>query len=489
MSMRARNKITYKAVAALFALVCLFSLLVSGGGVTVVHAATSTTAEYSTVLDDLKKDNSFNIGDYPANTKDTSINLIQIAESKDGELFLYVYQPSANAYGTTLTSIRMSTSYEGGVWSDYALTRVDSSGTLAKYKVENFTVSEKSTRYYNITAIHRKYNKLIDGGTVTGDHDTEIAYEVAQCWTVVTVNNSVIYSMEYADVVEISKPVFGTVRYKDGQGWLHSYAVDAHFIAFSVTNWSVDSLLEADVEFKEATKKNGTWSNNTGEATPNKVTVTYEEYGGTTGAHSFNSQRRTWDRIQTGANFAATCEPLDDGVRSEVRKYDWVLCYYETDYENYTGGTFGFINQVGAWLNLNNESTCTIVSDVTIMRLKFVSEGETYNLGVVSNKGGTSEIKGDDSSTFWEDVKDTVWDKIKSWFSSVPWWAWIIIAFAAVIVGVALLCYFVPAAANIVLSILKGIGKFLLSALNGLLWLISAPFKGIAALVRKIRGG
>lgn len=473
-----------KILSVFVALLVLFSLLFATGYRASVTAFAEAT-KYSSVLEDLKKDKSFNVEDYPAKGRDTSISLIQIAESNNGELFIYVYQPSAIAYGMQLTTIRMSTSYDGDVWADYDLTRLDSSGTLAKYKVENFTVSEKSTRYYNITALHRKYNKLMDGGTVTGNHDSEVAVEVAQCWTVVTVGNTVTYSMEYADVVEISKPVFGTVRYKDGQGWLHSYAIDAHFIAFSVTNWSVDQLLEADVAFKEATKKSGVWTNSTGEATPNKVTVSYMEYGGTTGAHSFNSKKRTWDRIQTGANFAATCETLNDDVKAEVRKYDWVLCYYETPYENYTGGTFGFVNTVGSFFGANNTSTCTIVSDVTILRLKFVSDGETYNLGVVSNKSGTSEIKGDDSSSFWSDVKNTVWDKIKSWFRSVPWWAWIIIGVVAIVVALFLLCHFVPSAAHIVLSILKGIGKFLLSALNGLCWLIAAPFRGIAALIRR----
>ena len=49
---------------------------------------------YSGVLDDLQKDDSFDESHYPAIADDYSLKLIQIAESVDGELFLYVYQPS-----------------------------------------------------------------------------------------------------------------------------------------------------------------------------------------------------------------------------------------------------------------------------------------------------------------------------------------------------------------------------------------------------------
>ena len=51
-------------------------------------------ASYSDVLDDLSKDESFSTTNYPFDSDDYSLSLIQIAESEDGELFVYVYQPS-----------------------------------------------------------------------------------------------------------------------------------------------------------------------------------------------------------------------------------------------------------------------------------------------------------------------------------------------------------------------------------------------------------
>ena len=49
---------------------------------------------YTNVMEDLEKDNSFKLEDYPAVEDDYSLQVIQIAESVNGELFVYVYQPS-----------------------------------------------------------------------------------------------------------------------------------------------------------------------------------------------------------------------------------------------------------------------------------------------------------------------------------------------------------------------------------------------------------
>ena len=57
--------------------------------------ARAESIEYSEVLDDLKKDASFQESNYPERPTDYSLNIIQIAESVNKELFVYVYQPSA----------------------------------------------------------------------------------------------------------------------------------------------------------------------------------------------------------------------------------------------------------------------------------------------------------------------------------------------------------------------------------------------------------
>ena len=63
---------------------------------------------YSEVLDDLKKDSSFHASNYPENKTDYSLNVIQIAESVNKELFVYVYQPSGQNKKLTASSINIS---------------------------------------------------------------------------------------------------------------------------------------------------------------------------------------------------------------------------------------------------------------------------------------------------------------------------------------------------------------------------------------------
>ena len=92
----------------------LIALLISVSGEAILSAfslqVSAETREYSDVLDDLSKDASFNPDNYPAIADDYSLKVIQIAEGSDGELFVYVYQPSGVKGKLRATSINISTS-------------------------------------------------------------------------------------------------------------------------------------------------------------------------------------------------------------------------------------------------------------------------------------------------------------------------------------------------------------------------------------------
>ena len=82
---------------------------------------------------------------------------------------------------------------------------------------------------------------------------------------------------------------------------------------------------------------------------------------------------------------------------------------------------------------------------------------------------------------------DTLWDKFILWLinflSKLPWWAWVILIFIAAGIVIGILSIFFPALRIIFKIIGKGI-----SAVFKVLWLIiSAPFRGIAALVKRGR--
>ncbi len=82
---------------------------------------------------------------------------------------------------------------------------------------------------------------------------------------------------------------------------------------------------------------------------------------------------------------------------------------------------------------------------------------------------------------------DTLWDKFILWLinflSKLPWWAWVILILIAASIVVGVLCIFFPP----LRAIFKVIGKGI-SAVFKVLWLIiSAPFRGIAALANGIQ--
>ena len=72
-------------------LLALIAYLGMGVPRTLVYA--NEQISYTNVMEDLEKDNSFKLEDYPAVEDDYSLQVIQIAESVNGELFVYVYQP------------------------------------------------------------------------------------------------------------------------------------------------------------------------------------------------------------------------------------------------------------------------------------------------------------------------------------------------------------------------------------------------------------
>ena len=65
--------------------------------------------EYTDVMTDLSTDDTFSPDEYKQNPLGLTLDVIQIAESSDKELFVYVYNPSAATKPLTATSVRLST--------------------------------------------------------------------------------------------------------------------------------------------------------------------------------------------------------------------------------------------------------------------------------------------------------------------------------------------------------------------------------------------
>ncbi|MCM1440628.1 MAG: hypothetical protein NC131_15735, partial [Roseburia sp.] len=126
---------------------------------------------YSDVLKDLGKDKDFDVTAYPKQELDYSLKLIQLAESVSGELFVYVYNPSADRVAS---EIRFSTGInDNKAYKDYALKQLSAAETLSKYIVEDFAVLPDALRYYDVSQLARAWDTAIDP---MPDDDNTVSY-------------------------------------------------------------------------------------------------------------------------------------------------------------------------------------------------------------------------------------------------------------------------------------------------------------------------
>ena len=448
-------------------LVSIFLAFVLGVCAVITTAAQisiATRAEsitYSEVLDDLKKDKSFNSSNYPLKTDDYSLQIIQLAESVNKELFVYVYQPSGKAKDFEASSINISTTINDNIsYLNYKLEVLNSSGVFYKYKVVGLTVKDESVRYYAISSIYRPFDESIDKQASGGNTVTEVNYAVNKQYAFGTINGKSYVSCVDIETIVITDKFVGFVRYKDGFKF-YVGACDSHFVAFN-TDKPIDKLLEADVYY---TTQEYSWgfasgageSETFGDKADKYAYLKYTDKVEHTGDGLFAGTYK-WDRIQTIDDFikgedqeniyhgavidVKTSSKLTDDTLSELKGKKWVLRFAETSFElggsSLTGATWRY---------------STIVGDVTILRLKFETDGTTYNLGVIDNKqSGSSEPANETSTEFSLNNNGRI------------------VLYLLMLVLFIVLCY----------PILPYIAK-------AIVWLLSLPAKGIAALIELIK--
>lgn len=389
------NKKIHNFVATLFVILFFVFVFFASGGVATVYAATSSNTLYTNVMDDLKKDSSFKPSNYPENAKDYGLQVIQLAESADKELFIYVYQPSGQTKNFTACSVNISTTINDNIsFINYKLQKLNSNGVFFKYKVSDFTVKTEPTRYYAISSIYRPFDESIDKPASDGNTVTEVNYNVSKQYCFGEINGKPYVNCVDIETIVVTDKFVGFVRYKDGFK-LYVGACDSHFVAFN-TDKPIDKLLEADVYY---TMQKYSWSvvpfqgekETFGEKSENYAYLKYTDKVEHTGGGLFAGTYK-WDRIETTQQFIAendltqnvysgaiidvsVANKITDEGKATLQGKKWVLRFAETSYSlsGYpsTGSTF--------------ENT-TLVGDVTILRLKFETDGITYNLGTIDNK-------------------------------------------------------------------------------------------------------
>lgn len=409
----------------------LSAMLLCGG----MPLAPASAAElYSDVMSDLSADADFDPSDYPSDASDYSLDVIQIAESEDGELFLYVYRPSAgNGSDFLATSVNIATSEikSGGSPKNYKLRLLSTKGVFDKYLAEGFELEDKSVRCYDIPSVFRAWDGAVDAAPPAGEKVREVSYEVGKLFNAISTDGTVLYGCLKTDVVTITQKHVGFVQYNDGF-LLFNGSCQSHFVAFD-TDRDIDFLYEADIYFTSQEYRYG-WNyvpniydmehqvqewREDGPLEDKYVTLTYLDRGeyvrpGWIGPDGIGFGRKyVWNRIEAVDDFKKDVH-LTEEATNTLEGMKWVLRFYETPFEFY------------AAQNTYSESGVN-VADVTILRLKFETEGVVYNLGVVDNKqtgsGRPDNIPWLEEATEW------------------AWWKWCLIAAAVCIV---LLIVFVP---------------------------------------------
>ena len=447
--------------AVLLLLAVLLFVVLWGGQTTALSAYAESTL-YSDVLDDLRKDENFSPSTYPTVANDYSLQVIQLAESTGKELFVYVYQPSGQAKDLRASSINISLKprVEIADVRNYKLTLLNSSGVFYKYRVDGLTVSTETTRYYTITTIYRPFDETIDEDAEHGNVVTEVDYKVAKEYCFSTINGEPYSRVLDIETIEITDKFVGFVRYKDGFK-LYVGACDSHFVAFN-TDLPIDRLFEADVYYTTQDYSYsfavGAGENETfGEKHDNYAYLDDEQDGITYNGGGLFAGTYTWDRIETVEQFIKENETFqnvysgaifdvnvantitDEGIAA-LKGKKWVLRFAETSYS--LGGGMG-----------STYSFSTIVGDVTILRLKFETDGVVYNLGTIDNKQ-----TGSDKPINEEHIEVGLSDTGK----------WILAIIALVILLIVL-------------------GPILPYIIKAIVWIVMLPFKAIASLVNAIK--
>lgn len=447
------ERYAFRLICSAVMLLLSIYIIATGASSSAAFAAENESS-YSDVMIDLRKDDEFNVNDWPADSDNYSIDVVTVAESVDGELFVYVYNPSALQKPLYATSINISTGINDNFYPlNYELEFLNSSGVFGKYLVKDFTVLDDALRYYSIPSIFREFDEDIDEGLpdYVGNTIDEKAFEVGEQFTASTLNGEISYTSIDTETVEILDPYVGMLRYSDGF-WLWNFPyTDSHFIAFS-TDYPIDKLMEADISYVTRSKTMhypaiaGAMPTTTyGDPVDNTKTIYAEDEAGNS-ADGWFAKTYTWERIQTTAEFIES-EDLTESAQAEVDGTQWVLRFLETEY------TEQYFAQGGSAIY------STGVSQVTILRLKFEVDGNAYNLGAVMDKQSGDGLP-DNNNVFELD-----WSNYGSCLNSLS----TVIAIIALLVLIIILWPILPYIIKMIVAI------------------ITLPFKAIAALYRAIK--
>ncbi len=455
---------------------CVVLCLVFVFAMTFTKPVYAAEADNEIVLDELTSDPNFNPEDYPDDPEDFSLKVIQIGEDEDKNLYLYVYQPSHNSIDLLGTSVSISYGFSsnGSNLSPqmYELEFVSTSGVFDKYLVKDFAEATGSNaqgqRYYNIVAIYREFNSVIDSSIDYGETD-EIGYSVGQQWYAYDVNNSVSYQMNTFETLEVTFNFIGNLEFSNGFSWENLFVNEidqgyAWFVAFDLEDYVATHIYDADISFRvrtvEKTTSILTSSTVTSEWEPKVITLTDKDIMSYQG-DGLRAREYSWNRIQTSSDFISTVEnnkaSISDEAKTKLQNSQWVFSFYEAEY----------LNSISSATNTRVEKYSE-VEELAILRIKFMDTNhKIYDMGVVSDKVTADNIS--DGYGGLKDIEDIMND-MGQLFQQI---AMIFGIVFLVVIVIALLSSFAP---------LSSIIKFILKSI---VYVITLPFRIIKGIFKK----
>lgn len=489
-----KNKsVKNKLICVFISLLLIIIAFIGGQGLSPAFADSSAN---NSILTDLQKDSNFNIYNYLDNSNDFNVQIIQVAESKQGGLYVYTYQPCQKTTYLFATKISMSlTDKMGGVLDPeteltdkdkpdlYDLKCVGINGVFGKYLVQDFKVTAEATRYYNIATIYRKYLDGIDKKP-EGDNTTQgKGCTVGQLWEVTGSGKSINYDMTLRETIKIDNQYISFLRYSDGFQFDGTKNTDVHFYAFSTSN-EIDNLRSADMVFYTTA-----YEQLAGQAAdckpPVKHSVTlYGEECSNDGS-GWGGKKYTWDVLSSTKDFIANAEKqgftFDASKRAKILENDWIINFYNTKHTTDAGGKdvliTAFIPFGWIWTIIN---ACTTfgeyVSDVALLRLEYDYGGKVYNVGVVGDIGTGAPNPVNAAFDFFAYIWNCI---VKTFKGTATAWE-IFVAVSVIVVCLVLI--------GLLLKALSLFIPFFVPVWEKLWYVVTLPFTGIKALINKIRG-
>ena len=370
----------------------------------------SAASVYSDVLDDLKKDEKFDISNYPSMTKadfdfvnnDEIIEndvqystIITIAESDTNELFIYVYKPLISVYDLKCLKVSMSNEkrqgYEANGLIIYDLELLSTNGVFEKYKLIDYQISSEVERYYNFVSLYREFNSTLDEEKDNFVIDAK-ADVVAQQYVFYKINGEYSCEVQKFKTLEIDILVDDELLFTNGITigiilGMQNKAGKLHYLAFNLVDYVAEAIIDADIRIVRKTIASYFELGLLYDGSPYKVediseTEEYIYLSKTDEPEIFDgkgllSYDYKWNKILSSDQFIEQMEAqsieFDSTIKSNLEKSSWVFSYFLSE--------ITVTNEV-----IYLKKTEDVIEEKGILRIHFIDpNGEHFNLGVVGD--------------------------------------------------------------------------------------------------------